>query len=89
MSMVKRENFDELYGFVIKLSDLSARVKDQLITILCRGCEQLLTKVKPCSNGTDNQKKFDCRNSIKMFSFLLCVIVRTLEREQRSASPRV
>ena len=87
--MVERENFDELYGFVIKLGDLAPSIKDQLITVLCKGCAQLISKVERYSNSTDKQKLFDCRNSIKMFSFLLCVIVRTLEREQRSASPRV
>eukprot|EP01083_Nonionella_stella_P239354 837796_1 len=82
LQLFSHENFDPLYMFTIKLKTLSSSIKTRLVEVLSAISTPLLNKV----NGSihDNQRKNICRNSIKMISFLLCVIVRTLEREARS-----
>jgi len=76
------ENFDPLYMFIIKLKNLSSAIKTRLVEVLTNISTPLLNKVNSSINNID--RKIICRNSIKMLSFLLCIMVRTLEREARS-----
>ena len=76
------ENFDPLYMFIIKLKNLSSSIKTRLVEVLTNISTPLLNKVNSSINNID--RKTICRNSIKMLSFLLCIMVRTLEREARS-----
>merc|ERR1712204_55242 len=68
--------------FVIKLKKLSSSIKSRLVEVLCAIAIPLLNKVNSSIDAID--RKRICRNCIKMISFLLCIIVRTLEREARS-----
>ena len=82
LKLYNHENFDPLYMFIIKLKNLSSQIKTRLVEVLVNISTPLLNKVN--SSVDSMERKKICRNSIKMISFLLCIMVRTLEREARS-----
>eukprot|EP00484_Ammonia_sp_Unknown_P005006 CAMPEP_0197073468 /NCGR_PEP_ID=MMETSP1384-20130603/210621_1 /TAXON_ID=29189 /ORGANISM="Ammonia sp." /LENGTH=1672 /DNA_ID=CAMNT_0042512305 /DNA_START=42 /DNA_END=5060 /DNA_ORIENTATION=- len=82
LQFYEHDNFDPLYMFIIKLKNLSSSIKTRLVEVLSNISTPLLNKVN--SSVDHMQRREVCRNCIKMLSFLLCTIVRTLEREARS-----
>ena len=82
LKLYNHENFDPLYMFIIKLKNLSSSIKTRLVEVLANISTPLLNKVNSSVDNMDRKKI--CRNSIKMISFLLCIMVRTLERQARS-----
>ena len=82
LQLFSHENFDPLFMLIIKLKSLKTCIKQRLVEVFSNIAVPLLNKVN--SSVDSMERRRTCRNSIKMLSFLLCVVVRTLEREARS-----
>eukprot|EP01083_Nonionella_stella_P154834 499384_1 len=76
------EIFDPIYKLSCNYPQLDGKHKSQIQKMLCSGVPALVSQVKHIDPTASAQSKREMRNCVKMYAYLLCMLVNSAEKEE-------